>query len=59
MNVVVAQLKGLVTYLEIYRVVGFVEASKEIASEMEIKFVFYEKCIIRKRRNLMSMLVKR
>lgn len=46
---VVKQLKGLITYFERYREIGFVEAmveAKEMASEMRVEPSFVEKRII-------------
>jgi hypothetical protein len=53
-DVAINQLEGFISYFKTYRETGFISAmisSKEIATIMEIKHVFREKCIIcRKKR---------
>ena len=52
-DVAIDQLNGLVTFFKSYRENGLVEAmieAKEIASTMEIKPVFIEKRVIRRKK---------
>ncbi|XP_028067387.1 uncharacterized protein LOC114270161 [Camellia sinensis] len=52
-DVAINQLKGLITFLERYREIGFLEAvieAKEVATAMDIEPVFHEQLVIRRKK---------
>jgi len=58
-NMVIAQLKGLLSFFETHRENGFENAfisAKEIASKMDVEPKFREKRTRRKKNNLMKIL---
>jgi hypothetical protein len=61
-DVAIDQLKGLISYFKTYRENGFASAmisSKEIATIIEIEYIFHEKHVSRRKKQLMRMLMTR